>query len=145
VLSVLLFLCAAPVVCEAQPHFSWPAGSFTSADAEGITVVSLARVRGGGDAFTLVLPERRYLLGRRKASAIVSDAGRWPEQQVRLRLPSAQGAVLISEFGAGLSCVVTGRGRDLGGPIASNVKLDATSGWTFEVRDRQTDEVLMQF
>lgn len=47
--------------------------------------------------------------------------------------------------GAGLGCLVTRRGRDLGGPIASDVKFDSRTGWTFEVRDRQTDEVLMKF
>jgi hypothetical protein len=143
-LPALLFV--TPALCsEAQPHFSWPAGSFTSARAQGIEVVSFARVRAGGAAFTLALPGSSFLLGRRKGSAAVSDAGRWPEQQVGLLLPVLQGGVVIGEAGAGQGCEVASRGRDLGGPIASDVKIDARTGWAFEVIDRQTDEVLMRF
>jgi hypothetical protein len=141
--ALLLILSAAP--CEAQPHFNWPSGSFTKAEPQLVTVVYFARVREGDDAFTLVLPQRRYLVGRRKTAPKITNAGIWPEQQVRLRLPATQGAVLLNADGAGLGCVVSGKQIDLGGPIASDVKLDATSGWTFEVRDRQTDALLMQF
>lgn len=141
---LILFLSAVPA-CDAQPHFKWPSGSFTSAEPQFVTVKYFARVRGGGDAFTLVLPDRRYLIGRRKTAPLITNAGSWPEQQVLLRLPAIQGAVLLSADGAGRGCVVSKKGLDLGGPIASNVKLDATSGWIFEVRDRQTDELLMQF
>jgi hypothetical protein len=87
----------------------------------------------------------RVFVGRRaKASAVKSVEG-WKVEQTELRLPLTQGGAVLGAQGVGQGCEVTSVGRDLGGPIAREVILDARAKWRFELRDRSMKEVLLSF
>lgn len=105
---------------------SWPSGSQSGADAKGVSLRWLIRVREGEDAF-----------------AFTPLA--WSKQQVELRLPLSAGGVLFNEFGMGQGCVVTARGQDLGGPMGREVSIDARTGWSFELRDLTSGAAVMNF
>ena len=145
-IALLLALLGAPPVCGEQAHFSWPSSSFPGVRDGALTLRTLAWVRASGDAFVIELSGDRVLVGRRAKAPAVSNVEGWKrQQQCEVRLPLAQGGVVVSEAGGGLGCVVMEKALDLGGPIRADVRLDARTKWQFELRDRSMKQVLISF
>lgn len=132
-------------MCSEQVHFSWPSSSFPALREGGLSMRTFAWVRAGKDAFVIELAGGRLLVGRRAKAPAVSSVEGWKKEQCELRLPLGQGGVVLNEAGAGQGCEVMGKGVDLGGPIATDARIDARTNWQFELRDRSMKQVLISF